>query len=262
MIGVNPASINKFADYLSKIKICPDISPIRNGVRAVQYGGKEGKVKSLVIERLKLNLMKLDADGINLPKNTKPNLRSWYILLDVSIPLVDTDKPDCDFSGYSFRFQIVGEDEEDKPYYDAWHLDYDRSYNPNEVKLDEIKGNKKNDEPEYIHPWFHLTHGGDALKGKDHGELLSIIAPRIACPPMDLVMGIDFILSNFVKKTKYLQIQSEGQYKSTVAAAQEWLLKPYILSIAHNWCKNNCGNYVNLSALGKCYVPNLQKPIY
>lgn len=79
---------------------------------------------------------------------------------------------------------------------------------------------------------------------------------------MDLVLGIDFLLSNFVKKTKYLQIQSEGQYKSTVSAAQEWLLKPYILSIAHNWCKNNCGNYANLSTLGNRYVPNLQKPKY
>lgn len=258
MIGVNYADINRFAIYLHKNKICPDITPILNGMRSIQNGGKKGEVKSLVIEKLKLNLMKLDADGINLPKNTKPDLVRWYIILDVSIPLVDTNMPDCDFSGYSFRFQIVGEDEKGNSYYDAWHLDYDKSYCPKEARLDEIKGKKEKNEPEYIHPWFHLTHGGDAIKDKDHGELLSIIVPRIAYPPMDLVLGIDFLLSNFVKKTKYLQIQSDGQYKSSVSAAQEWLLKPYILSIAHNWCNYNCGNYANLSALGKCYVPNLQ----
>ena len=57
---------------------------------------------------------------------------------------------------------------------------------------------------------------------------------------MDVVLGIDFVLSNFVKSDIYRQIQSDSQYKAAVNSAQEKYWKPYMLSLAHHWCNNSC----------------------
>lgn len=233
MLGANISQIQQLADFLKKKKICKDTSPIEDAIKEIKSGW-------FIVQKLELNFMDEKKKDTNLPRNTSPQLVIWDIILDVSIPLINTSTESLDFEGYCFRFKIEGYDEDGDYYADSWHLDFDNS-----------------DSSEYVHPWFHLTHGGDAIKELDHGELLSIIAPRIAYPPMDFVLGIDFLLSNFIKKDEYLQIQSGGLYRNTVAAAQEWLLKPYIMSIAHNWCNLNCGDFANLPNNGKCYLPNL-----
>lgn len=234
MLGANVSQIKQLADFLKQQKICKDISPIDNAIANRRSG-------RFLVEKLKLNFIDEDKNNTNLPRNTSPELVNWDIILDVSIPFVTTSEESLDLNGYFFRFTIEGLNEKGEYYADSWHLDFDNS-----------------DSAEYVHPWFHLTHGGDAIRDLEHGQLLSIIAPRIAYPPMDFVLGIDFLLSNFIKKEVYLQIQAEGIYKRTVAAAQEWLLKPYIMSIAHNWCNFNCGDFANLPTNGKCYLPNLQ----
>ena len=80
------------------------------------------------------------------------------------------------------------------------------------------------------------------------GNVLLLPTPRISHPPMDIVLGIDFVLSNFVKAEIYKKIQSNSQYKAAVRKAQEKLWKPYMLSLAHHWCKNTCSN-VNLNTI-------------
>lgn len=241
MLGANISQIKQLATFLNQQKICKDVSPIERAISKLSSG-------TFVVERLQLNFMKKDLKtnetDINLPRNTSPILVDWDIILDVSIPAVTSPESSLDLKSYYFRFKIEGVDENAAYYADSWHLDFDNS-----------------DSAEYVHPWFHLTHGGDLIKDLKHGQLLSIIAPRIAYPPMDFVLGIDFLLSNFMKKKDYLQIQADSQYKRTVAAAQEWLLKPYIMSIAHKWCNFNCGNYADLPAFGKHYLPNLQKTL-
>lgn len=234
MLGANISQIKQLADFLRRESICKDISPIENAIANHRSG-------LFIVEKLKLDFMNEGNNDTNLPRNTSPELVDWDIILDVSVPFIDKPEKSLHLNEYCFRFTIEGCDENGEYYADSWHLDFDNS-----------------DSAEYVHPWFHLTHGGDAIRDLEHGKLLSIIAPRIAYPPMDFVLGIDFLLSNFIKKEHYLQIQSDGLYKSTVAASQEWLLKPYIMSIAHNWCNLNCGNFANLSTHGKCYLPNLQ----
>ena len=85
-----------------------------------------------------------------------------------------------------------------------------------------------------------MTWGGDVLKNLNLGDVLLLPTPRISYPPMDIVLGIDFVLSNFVKVDLYRQIQNDSQYKAAVKNAQEKYWKPYMLSLAHHWCNNNC----------------------
>ena len=68
----------------------------------------------------------------------------------------------------------------------SWHLDYDN-----------------NNVQDFIHPHFHITWGGNKMKDLNLGEVLLLPTPRFSYPPMDIVLGVDFILSNFVKVDIY-----------------------------------------------------------
>jgi hypothetical protein len=71
---------------------------------------------------------------------------------------------------------------------------------------------------------------------------------------MDAILGIDFVLSNFVKKDIYNKIKTNSQYKAAVKHSQERLWKPYMLSLANHWCKYSG---FNSNEIGKKYHPTL-----
>ena len=83
---------------------------------------------------------------------------------------------------------FIGEGYDEKNYYSSFHLDYDAS-----------------DNADVIHPWFHFTYGGHNLKEEETGNVLLLTSPRLPYMPMDFFLGIDFILSNFLEKTRNLQ---------------------------------------------------------
>lgn len=61
-----------------------------------------------------------------------------------------------------------------------------------------------------------MTFGGQIMENVNLGDVLLLPAPRISYPPMDIVLGIDFILSNFVEKKVYNELRCDPQYKSAV----------------------------------------------
>jgi hypothetical protein len=202
-MGSCVAEIQYIARILRNKNLCLDISPLTNGY-------KKGKCN---VEKLKFHIE-------DVPRNTKPKVSFLDILLDVTY--METNNTDIPISHYSFRITALGQSHEGL-FQSSWHLDYD-----------------DNDGQEYIHPYFHLTWGGDILKDLNLGNVLLLPTPRISYPPMDVVLGIDFVLSNFVKVDIYRQIQNDSQYKAAVKNAQEKYWKPYMLSLAHHWCNNNC----------------------
>lgn len=90
----------------------------------------------------------------------------------------------------------------------------------------------------YIHPEYHLTFGGNKLeeKGVDNfGSTLILPAPRVAYPPMDVVLGIDFILQNYFPFEKISKLLDESKYKEIIFNSQQRLWKPYYLSLSSAW---------------------------
>ena len=142
-------------------------------------------------------------------------------------------------SQYSFRVTVEGRNQNGL-FKSSWHLDYDN-----------------NNGQDFIHPHFHITWGGNKMKNLNLGEVLLLPTPRFSYPPMDIVLGVDFILSNFVKVDIYKQIQSDSQYKAAVKKAQEKYWKPYILSLAHHWCGNNCQKVQLTNIKAKDFHPTL-----
>lgn len=212
--------IQNIANILKNKKICSDISPLVGG-----YDYKKGECN---IAKLKFK--------IDIPRNTKPSVSLLNVFLDVSYK--EMDSVDIPISQYCFRITIEGQNETGKVK-SAWHLDYDDS-----------------EEQDYIHPHFHLTWGGNTIKDMNLGNILLLPTPRISYPPMDVVLGIDFVLSNFVKSDIYKQIQKDSQYKAAVKSAQEKYWKPYMLSVASHWNNGLC-NYSNNAKDSKYFYPTL-----
>jgi hypothetical protein len=162
--------LQQLASILQTEKICSDTAPIQSAISELKK-----KKSGYSLQKLKL---KIDS----APNNTRPNITSLEILLNVQITesTLNENEIDNPIIAYNFSIEIMGKND-GQTIHSSWHLDFDNT-------LDN----------EYIHPSFHLTYGGKTMKSTELGNVLLLPTPRISYPPMDAVLGVDFVLSNFV----------------------------------------------------------------
>lgn len=86
------------------------------------------------------------------------------------------------------------------------------------------------------HPLYHFQHGGHAMKphAASMGNSLLLPAPRLAFPPMDAVLAIDFVLSNFAG-TCWQALRDDDAYLRMLRDAQMRYWKPYLEKLASWW---------------------------
>lgn len=235
---------------LKKARLCNDTKPIDNAV--TELNSRKDKAGNWGY-----NLQKLVFNNISTPRGTMPNnIKSLQIVLSVEIheqglkndeiynPIVIESKKGFE-KNYNFSIEISGYSNQNKVL-SHWHLDFDNNANN-----------------EYIHPDFHLTFGGNAMKTGDEdenqvfGKVLLIPSPRLSHPPMDAILGIDFIIKNFVQKSVANAIVSNSQYRNAVKTSQERLWRPYMLATAKHWCKFSGCNFKSDDTLTKKYHPFL-----
>jgi hypothetical protein len=110
----------------------------------------------------------------------------------------------------------------------AWHLDrhiYDE--------------NSK--EPEFTHPIYHFSFGGIHLERTQNPLSASVLladTPRIAHPPLDAILGIDFVITNFLGLS-LSSIRNDTFYVNTVGTMQQKFWKPYVNSLQSFWISGN-----------------------
>lgn len=112
------------------------------------------------------------------------------------------------------------------PVFCSWHLD--------RHILESSDG-----QPDYMHPLYHIHLGGSKLwdtvgAGYDYGCSLVLESPRFAHPPMDAILGVDFVLTNYFPLTS-LSIRQDNQYCNLVETAQARIWRPYAQALAHAW---------------------------
>jgi hypothetical protein len=76
-------------------------------------------------------------------------------------------------------------------------------------------------------PDFHLQVGGNS-EPEEHCWLhQSLSVPRVACPPLDLVLACELVVANFFPE-KYRELKDDPEWKSIVHRSEDLFQKPYI----------------------------------
>ena len=106
-------------------------------------------------------------------------------------------------------------------YRTAWHLD---------------RHGYETSSTDPAHPAYHIHFGGNALKDmEEYGHHFYLDAPRIAHPPLDVVLGIDFVLSNYFPNRRARLFDDHAAYVDIVRDAQLRYWKPYSLAATQRW---------------------------
>jgi len=123
----------------------------------------------------------------------------------------------------------------------AWHLDRHLTNVASEATCDpDLDATDDPLDACEIHPLYHFHFGGHRLTGPidaqsaDPGDVLLLEPPRLAHPPMDAVLAVDFVLSNFYPVNRR-ELLADNTYVNLVRNAQERYWKPYAQICAAGW---------------------------
>lgn len=107
----------------------------------------------------------------------------------------------------------------------SWHMDYHV-----------MPGNP----PSFMHPDFHLHHGGKKIAElSSYGDLVILDTPRVMHHPLDAVLGIDFVISNFFPDIQWRKLRAKKEYSNIVEKAQESWWKDYYATLSSYWSSKN-----------------------
>lgn len=155
------------------------------------------------------------------PRHIAPNAVD-KLKLTLSIKVIanyaDWDNLNDPLRELSFRVRIKGLG--DKAYYSGFHIDRHETLG---------------DEGE-IHPIYHLQYIVNPDEEEDfaYGNVLSIDTPRIMHYPMEFVLGIGYLTSNFFP-IAYQSLLDDGLYVNLYRGYQERFWKPYSHTLAKYW---------------------------
>jgi hypothetical protein len=211
----------KRADELQKLKTCLDeirsfdSGPIsRAASLCMTYGGEQDlwqyKIENLIFH-------------IETPQNTLPASTPKNLQLDLSCtasgPCIEQKEPVDPLFSLDLNIVIECETKENK-LIASWHLD---KHN--------FEGVSKE-----IHPEYHFHYGGHKMKDDSlsFGSALILGPPRLAHPPLDGILAVDFVVSNFASEF-WKKLRTNTIYNSLIKLRQNELWRPYFKSIALHW---------------------------
>ena len=213
--------LQTLANILAREHICFNVGPLNKAVSQCRTGS--GSKWSYDLESLSFRLPNFRH---TIPQNLK----------EASLELTLKVSGDCNpgnvsdpFESLEFNILITGKrcDEPKNEVISSWHLDRDEA-------------NEEDGEQEFIHPCYHFQYGGRYMQDArlDYGAALILESPRIAHPPMDAILGGDFVLTNYFKSSR-LAVREEGDYSNLLRAAQERIWRPYALALAEEWTERS-----------------------
>jgi hypothetical protein len=164
---------------------------------------------------------KVDIESFRHSRPENSQISSLELGITLSGPCLDDNAPDNPFSSLSGDIIVTGVTaDRQKTLKCAWHLD---------KHIREVG----DAEPALAHPEYHFQHGGKNIRLLgDYGLHQILESPRIAHPPLDAILLVDFILSNYCgSEWKKLRLE-DSTYKELVVSAQERYWAPYALATA------------------------------
>lgn len=213
--------LERLAQILLKNGVVTNTKPISDAAMGCRssgpYDGWAYRLERLIIH------------SIGNIKSIPSGVRNITLEITISVTGHCNPEDNCDpFSELALEIEIQGELEK-QPVRCSWHLDRHISSSSDGV-------------PEFTHPRYHFHFGGKAMmfavereeKQNVYGSTLIMDSPRLAYPPMEALIGIDFVLTNFIN-SEMLDFRQEGEYRNLLQQKQEQIWKPYIHSLYHAW---------------------------
>jgi len=206
--------IETLASILERELICLDTSSLRSAAEQCRRNLPAGKTSwGYDVAPFRFTF--------SAPKNTHPpGLQQCDWIIGVSVQAVcETRALTSRLTHIDFQLSARAEDGTGSPFHCAWHLDRHPPGTPSTVG---------------VHPGYHFQHGGNKVDATLFGNLLLFDAPRLPHPPLDAILSVDFLLSNFNHPEWYRLRQSSPEYLRLVVDSQERFWKPYVSSL-HKW---------------------------
>ena len=160
--------------------------------------------------------------NVPVPQNVLPQSKHKSMIVTANINIFgecDDEAEDC-FKGLEFNIAVSTPNKES---FCSWHFDRHIT-------------SEEGHDPLEAHPLYHFQHGGHAMKefSASLGKVLLLPAPRIAFPPLDATLAIDFLLSNFAGSA-WQEFRDDPNYSKLLRSAQERYWKPYLARLAKWW---------------------------
>lgn len=211
--------LEEFATILVNEGICTDSSPFSHGSNQCRSysGNKWGYSISGVTLRVGQDV-----------QCTPSSVSTFDCRLDVEVEgLTRAPAPQADpLEKHQVEIELKAPNEADPAmsYLQTWHLDRHLG---------------SCGDPKPAHPRYHLSFGGYRLEAHlkavgTFGGLLLLDSPRLTHPPLDGVLAVDFVLSNFAG-TKWRTLSESPVYRRIVTNSQTLLWKPYALALYAHW---------------------------
>ena len=187
----------------------------------------------------KYSIPKVEFNSICLDRHIRPNIvnekikeDSGYASLVLSVGCTcSTEPPSRNLHDpiaalalkITVQFSYLDKEINDfKTLHNSWHLD----------RHDPTK------QISSIHPLYHYEYGGSELTKAeefDYGNFILLDTPRIMHPPLDIVLGIDFVIKNYYDNKEHKHLTNSEIYKRYIKNAKQRIWKPYVLSLASHF---------------------------
>jgi hypothetical protein len=165
-----------------------------------------------------------------MPENL--DMLEVQMLVDVEGHFTDADIPVDPFSSLVFELIIHGTVSTGaRKYRCSWHLD---RHVDNGGKLS-TSSDEEEEDPDEVHPRYHVHFGGRRMQGGDYGDAIIVDVPRLAHPPLDAILGVDFVLANFRGNEWRKLMQDDAQYQSLLKNSQRRAWRPYVIALESCW---------------------------
>lgn len=215
--------LSVLADLVEKVEI--ESYPIREAAKELKNFERTKKINQNDDVDYSFWGYKIDSLEIPFtatPRHIRPN-NIYPLSAFLSIELIASSKcwgDLCDpFRKLEFNIEIKGKDDDGKDHIICYHIDK------------HMEG--ESDEP---HPAYHFHFGGKRMNFDEieSGNVIFLDTPRLVFYPVDIILGMDFVLSNFFTD-RWQKLLQTGEYPSLIGDYYNHLVRPFAHSLASGW---------------------------
>lgn len=179
---------------------------LKGGIFNPDVWGYEIEDFEIPLDTLKhVKPLTINSGSVTLNLKVRANVNSWN---DMNDPFLELN--------FNVNIKGIG----DKVYHFGFHIDrHDMATTPNEP-----------------HPIYHIQYNLNPNNSKvfDYGSIMYIDTPRLLHFPLDFILGVGFLTSNFFP-TAFSLLSEERAFVKLNTQYQERIMKPYFHTLANHW---------------------------